>query len=111
MLLGKWAVCYSIEFSKNYSCEVPFTTYELSQDGFYIGGEAICMDKKYPITGTWKFENGNLTIKANNNDCIKIPLQVYYSIIFINKDLFYMKGVSKIENPDQPYYYYFKRLK
>jgi hypothetical protein len=48
MLLGKWAVCYDSKFSENYSCEHPFTTYELSQGGNYIGEETICMDKNIP---------------------------------------------------------------
>lgn len=109
LIPGKWALCYDTNFSKQYSCDKPFTVYEFQNDGSYIGNEVICMDKKYKLTGHWKFENGNLTIYTNPDNCFKFSPLSYYNISFINRNLFYMKGISKVEDPGQVYYYYFKR--
>ncbi len=111
ILPGKWAICFDTTFSKSYSCNHPFSVYELFPGGYYRGGEVVCQGKKYPVTGEWKFENGNLTLHGRSDSCYKHSPQVYYKIRFLGNDLFYMKGVSEAEDPGRPYYYYFKRVK
>lgn len=109
-LIGKWGVCYSLD-SVDASCNKPFNYYTFEIGQRCQHGSIIISDKKIPVTGTWKYQNGTLSIVYDKHPNFSYPTEVFKEINFINEDLFYYKAIDKVEYPGHWVFYSFTRIK
>jgi hypothetical protein len=107
--IGKWAMCYSLD-SLDSACLKPFAYIEFNADGHYIAGYASCGEKKYPRSGTWRFEEGNLSLDPVNNECIRESAETYANIQFLNKKIFYFQFPDQYENPGHIVFMSYRRI-
>jgi hypothetical protein len=107
-LRGRWNVCVAMIFSKDFSCDKGYMTYEFFENGTFKdarpsvdgGGEHAFS------SGTWELKNGMLTIDYDDTRFRKSP-PVTIRITFLTDRKFYTKGTEKTE--DVIVYTYFQR--
>ena len=110
-LIGTWDVCISLD-TLDTNCAKPFTFFQLKPNGQFEGPEFTCNDKKESVLGTWKYEKGSIYISSYEGTCFRMPNRGYYQIQFVNKDLFYTRGVSTVgENNGNPIFTVIRRRK
>lgn len=109
-LPGKWTVCDSFTFSKEFDCKNGYMTYEFFDNGTFkdprpskdaYGDHASSM-------GEWRLQNNILVIDYNDVGSFKNPPKIY-EIKFINNTLFYASGREGENGPIA--YTYFQKVK
>lgn len=107
---GRWSICTSTKFSKNFQCTKGFTSFEFFEDGTYKENQKRICDKtemEY-ASGKWKIARNILTIDEDDSKCRKSGPRTY-KIIWLDNNRFYVKGREGRWGPRV--YTYFQRSK
>ena len=107
-LEGKWTVCVSLNFSKDFNCEKGYVTYEFFKDGsFKDPRPSIYGEGDHPFSlGRWTLNGDQLTIDYDDDEFSKSPPRLYKITVLSNRK-FYEVGE---ERPGVMVYTYFQKI-
>jgi len=106
---GKWNVCTDMDYDENFSCPSSVLRLEFYADGtFREFTEHVVNSVRYDFfTGKWSLSSGKLMLDTDDYKMVKFPPNTV-SILWLNKNMFYIKGQ---EGPDGPTVYtYYQRI-